>query len=92
MKPVYGPRSPQTQTQTPMPTRTPGSVGAGRRIGPPPPDPDPTEQLDQRVDRASLPTTRRIAARYRAVALGGGLVVLAVSVTGLWMVAGLAFG
>ncbi len=88
MKPVYGPRSPQTQTQTPAP----GSVEAGGRIGPPPPDPAPTEQLNQRADRASLPTTRRIAARYRAVALGGGLVVLAVSVTGLWVVAGLAFG
>lgn len=85
MKPVYGPRSPQADT------RRPGFSEASARIGPPP-GPDVSAAHRVAVDRPTRPTLRRLRTRYRVIALGGGVCVLAVSVAGLWAVGTLAFG
>lgn len=85
MKPVYGPRSPQADT------RRLGSSEGSARIGPPPaPDAFASHQVS--VVRPARPTLRRLRARYRVIALGGGVCVLTVSIAGLWTVGMLAFG
>lgn len=80
-RPVYGPRTTAAPAAPVRPT------GFERTVGPPPPDAEVAT-----AERKSLPSARRFRSRFRALALLGGVAVLAVSAGGLWLVARLAFG